>query len=82
VLYWVSKVCQSRVWGSQGPYYYNLKLSLGYKLSKDLRRYKGFSQLVKHKDTGIYLHYIYQSYMRQLFTIHESMSYIAIRKEQ
>ena len=38
---------------------YNLKLELRLHLDKDLREDKGFVELVKHKDTVEYLHYIY-----------------------
>jgi len=39
-------------------FYYDLKLGSGCNLDKDLRIYKGLNQLVKHRDTRIYLHYI------------------------
>ena len=42
----------------------------------------GKSQLVKHKDTGLYPHYIYQLDIRQMFTIHKSLSHTTRRKEQ
>ena len=38
---------------------YDLKLELRLHLGKDLRKDKGICELVKHKDTGVYLHYIY-----------------------
>ena len=38
---------------------YNLKLGSGCNSGKDLRKNEGYDQLVKHKDTEIYLYYIY-----------------------
>ena len=38
---------------------YDLKLELRLHLGKGLRKDKGIVELVKYKDTGIYLHYIY-----------------------
>ena len=38
---------------------YDLKLELRLYLGKDLRKDKGIIELVKHKDTGVYLCYIY-----------------------
>ena len=61
---------------------YNLKLGSGCNSGKDLSKNEENDQLVKCKDTGIYLLYIYQLYMRQLSTMHESISHITIRKEQ
>ena len=61
---------------------YDLKLGSGCNLGKDLSKSEGNSQLVKHKNTEIYLLYIYQLYMRQSSTIHESISHITMRKEQ
>jgi len=40
-------------------FYYDLKLGSGYNLGKDLRKNEGYDKLVKHKNTEIYLHYIY-----------------------
>ena len=36
-----------------------LSLSSGCNLGKGLRKNKGSMELVKRKDTGVYLHYIY-----------------------
>ena len=38
---------------------YNLKLELRLHLGKNLRKSKGWIQVVKHNNTGMYLHYIY-----------------------
>ena len=38
---------------------YNLKLELRLHLGKDLRKNKGIVELVKCKDTEVYLRYIY-----------------------
>ena len=37
----------------------DLKLELRLHLGKDLRKYKGRLEVVKRKDTGMYLRYIY-----------------------
>ena len=37
----------------------DLKLELRLHLGKDLRKYKGWIEVVKRKDTGVYLRYIY-----------------------
>jgi len=39
----------------------DLKLELRLHLGKDLRKYKGWIEVVKHKDTGMYLCYLYES---------------------
>ena len=38
---------------------YNLKLNSGCNSDKDLSKNEEYDQLVKHKDTEMYLHYIY-----------------------
>jgi len=38
---------------------YDLKLELKLHLGKDLRKNKGIEWVVKRKDTGMYLRYIY-----------------------
>jgi len=44
---------------AMGRTYNDLKLELRLHLSKDLRKYKGYIEVVKRKDTGMYLRYIY-----------------------
>ena len=39
----------------------DLKLELRLHLGKDLRKYKGLIEVVKRKDTGMYLRYLYES---------------------
>jgi len=39
----------------------DLKLELRLHLGKDLRKYKGWIEVVKRKDTGMYLCYLYES---------------------
>jgi len=39
--------------------YYDLDLSSGYNLGKDLSKSEGNDQLVKHKNIEMYLHSIY-----------------------
>ena len=63
---------------------YNLRPSSGCNLGKDLRKSKGFVQLVKCKDTGVYLCYIYiyESTMRQRSTIHKAIKSYNMRMKQ
>jgi len=48
---------------------YNFSLELRLHLGKDLRVRKGFVQLVKCKDTGVCLCYIYKVTMRKRSTV-------------
>ena len=61
---------------------YDLKLGSGCNLGKDLRRYKGLNQLVKHKNTEMYLHYIYQIYFAPSLDLKRSSYYISYVKVQ
>ena len=55
---------------------YDFKLGSDCNLGKDLSKSKGNNQLVKCKDTEMYLHYIYLNTMRKPYvnndTIHEN----------
>ena len=54
----------------QHHYCYDLKLKLRLYLGKDLRKDKGCIEVVKHKDTGQYLHCIYWLEVKQC-VVHE-----------
>ena len=61
VVYKVDNSVQSSLLSSLmiNSIYYDLKLELRLHLGKGLRKNKGIYQVVKCKDTEMYLHYIY-----------------------
>ena len=51
---------------------YNLKLGSGCNLGKNLSKEVGLSQLVKHKDTDLY---IYLVIISRIYVVHEEVHY-------
>jgi len=61
--------------------YYNLELGLGCNSDKDLSKNEGNGQLVRCKDTELYLHYIYLWTMSKTY-VHNDIIYEIERRSQ
>ena len=71
LFFWFNNLLHSAQSQSVADYYYDFSYELRLHLGKDLSKDKGRLEVVKHKDTGEYLCYIYIYAMRKQDIVHE-----------